>query len=355
MYYHYAISRFDTAVIIGALGHLGTWRLTPALTRLVSEGKVRRIIEVDIKPESYASLHSKAFTGASYTYYQVAEGCVLENGPITALTAIGNKTVAYVACPSEYHVLYADMLRKTGCRIAVEKPLARDQLAAETMTDWDYSCLYAVGHQLFKKEMVKALREIDSVGPQKAEGFEFNLLETSGIGERAIDNAIWDTGWHGFEVFLAMFRAAGLSAKFLISEVQTAIYEAGNGEPCPTKHTAARIDGYLIFKEYTIPFTIRVGKGLSFELKELVIWERHNSVRRVIPLSESGWEAHYRILNELICAEMPDMKLSLNDVVTIVQACSEADKRAVDQGTYAFGQTPDFLLGGCVSLPYAAA
>ncbi len=198
MYYHHAISRFDTAVIIGALGHLGTWRLTPALTRLVSEGRVRHVIDVDIKPESSVSLRSKTFAGASYTYYQVAEDCVLENGPIAALMASGNKTVAYVACPSEYHALYADMLRKTGCRIAVEKPLTRDPLVAEAMAAWGYSCLYAAGHQLFKKEMVRAFREINIVEPQRADGFELNLLETGGIGERAIDNAIWDTGWHGF-------------------------------------------------------------------------------------------------------------------------------------------------------------
>ncbi len=152
-----------------------------------------------------------------------------------------------------------------------------------------------------------------------------------------------------------MFHAVGVTAKFLISEVQTAIYKTENGETCPTGHTAARIDGYVIFNEHTIPFTIRVGKGLSFELKELVIWKQHSYVRHVIPLSESGWEAHYRILNELICAEMPDMKLSLTDVVKIVHVCTEADRRAVNQGSYSFGQTPDFLLGGCVSFPSAAA
>ncbi len=49
-----------------------------------------------------------------------------------------------------------------------------------------------------------------------------------------------------------------------------------------------------------------------------------------------------------LATEKPDMKLSWLDTAEIVRACKDADKLAIDEGTYPFGSTPDFLEGGVV-------
>jgi hypothetical protein len=60
-------------------------------------------------------------------------------------------------------------------------------------------------------------------------------------------------------------------------------------------------------------------------------------------LRESGWQAHYRLLRELLTAAHPDLKLSLADTVAVVHLCTRASRFTEDKGPYPFGTTPDFL------------
>lgn len=173
----------------------------------------------------------------------------------------------------------------------------------------------------------------------------FDLMETGSAGSRAIDDAIWDVGWHGFECILAPFRAAGDWVEMIITSVRIATYQPPPGEPRPITFTAARIEGRVLEGDRAAPFLIRVGKGLAFESKRLVFLDSTGLVRRVVSLHESGWHAHYRLLRELMTQSCPDLQLNLADTITVVKLCACASRLAVDSGTYPFGTTPDFLLG----------
>ena len=340
------VSRRDTLLRIGASGDLARRRLSPALAQLFQENKVRRVIDVDTRAQGVTRDPLLDRVHIEHAYHQVGEDSLLPDAVRSTLAELGPNAVAYIACPTARHLYYTEQLSDYDCRTAVEKPLTRDLAGAQALPHKNDVKLYPVGHQLFKATMRRALDDFRRDELLRAEGFEFNLLETEGVGERAIDGAVWDTGWHGFEVIMAPFRVLSIDVEFSVCEAKTATYDPTPDQPVPDEHTAARIDGYLDYGRGPIPFVIRVGKGLGVTLKELAIWNRHGHVQRLISLRESGWEAHYHVLNELICAETPDMRLSLADAVQIVRACSDADERAVDLGVYPVGQLPAFLKGG---------
>lgn len=174
---------------------------------------------------------------------------------------------------------------------------------------------------------------------------EFDLMETGSVGSRAIDDAIWDVGWHGFECIIAPLRAGGDFFEMIITSVRIATYRPPPGEPRPTTFTAARIEGRVHFGSGAVPFLIRVGKGLAFESKRLVFLDSAGNALRLVSLKESGWHAHYRLLRELLLHPCPDLQLNLADTVTVVTLCATASRKAVYGGEYPFGTTPDFLLG----------
>ncbi|MGV2339967.1 MAG UNVERIFIED_CONTAM: hypothetical protein LVR18_40235 [Planctomycetaceae bacterium] len=90
---------------------------------------------------------------------------------------------------------------------------------------------------------------------------EFTLYESRGVGNRQVDDAVWDLGWHGSECLLAPLRATQIPVCIRIDQTIVSTYT--QGPDYPTRWTAARIDGHFETPGYTIPFVIRVGKGLG--------------------------------------------------------------------------------------------
>jgi len=176
-------------------------------------------------------------------------------------------------------------------------------------------------------------------------GIWFDLWETTSVGCRLIDDAIWDLGWHGFECILAPLRAAGTAGALTVTGVRVATHTPLPGTPPPTLCTAARIEGWVPLAGRAVPFLIRVGKGVAEVRKQLVCRDTAG-VRHVVSLQESGWTAHYRVLHELVTQPHPDLKLTLVDTLTVVKLCACASRLAVDEGTYLFGTTPACLRRG---------
>lgn len=342
----YPVSQRDSVVRIGSQSAVSRQCLSPALAQLVTEGKVRYIIDIDIKGKPAWGDPLIARLDVPYEYYQVDDNSILPEPFAEELTVLGQRLVAYVACPTAHRLMYVEQLRYAGCRTAVEKPLSRDVEAVRSLVEQDRDNLYPIGYQLFKARIERFLNIAKSTNVVKAEGIEFCFMERDDLGGRAIDDVIWDKGWQGFEVMMAMFHAGGVPAEFVICEVEAATYQPRPGQRYPQDFTAARIDGYVDIGRDCIPFVIRVGKGLDFDLKELAVWGRRGRVSRLVSLGENGWNAHYRVLNELICSETPDMKLSIDEVAKLVRACAEAESLVTDQGIYSFGCTPGFLRGG---------
>jgi hypothetical protein len=106
--------------------------------------------------------------------------------------------------------------------------------------------------------------------------------------------------------------------------------------------TAALIEGWVLVCGRAIPFRISVGKGLAKVQKRLVFRDGGDD-ELVVSLCESGWQAHYRLLRELVAASHPDLRLTLADAVSVIRLCARACELAVDEGSYPFGTMPDFL------------
>src|SRR5216683_5743506 len=122
----------------------------------------------------------------------------------------------------------------------------------------------------------------------------FDVRETCDVGERDFDDAVWDLAWHAFAcILLVRLRGADSVGTLTISAVRVGTYEPVPGGRRPLLCTAARIEGFVRFGHYVVPFIIRVGKGLAEDMKQLVLW--HGPERCIVSLQETGALAHYRL------------------------------------------------------------
>ncbi|MGE0824220.1 MAG: Gfo/Idh/MocA family oxidoreductase [Candidatus Binatia bacterium] len=332
-----SIASRDTVLIIGC-GDVTQNRAHPALGQLREEGCLHAAAYVDINPIRPPYLEHDA------RYFQIDNGCLLPLNELARNGLLGPHVVAVICTPTPYHALYATQLLGTRCYTAVEKPLTQSIAAAEALLPFT-DVVFPIGHQLFKADMLEFLDRCQQEPAVTANltALSFDLWESKGVGNRSIDDAVWDLGWHGFECILAPLRAAGHTVAWAISRVQVVTYDPLVGEPSPTTFTATVIDGWVRYARRDVPFRIRVGKGLPEEHKQLAFHYRRGINPCNVSLQESGWQAHYRVLRELLTAPKPNLKLSLADTVAVVELCTRAGRMIEDTGTYAFGTLPDFL------------
>jgi len=330
-------------VAIGCLGDLFQ-KLGPALRQLFSEGLLTSIIHLDIKLQKHTYQENYCQCGQS-------GGC--QTIPLDTLSELGltnRRLLIYIAAPSRFHVPYIEqaLLLPGNNIIVVEKPFALDFEKAKRIIDRKPANLVQMDHLFGKKEVQTAMNDLGSKELERSLGFEFNFIETSDVKNRDIDNVIYDLAWHGFSLIIALFRRCGYTAKLGVISVDTSTYSRGPLNQRPKNFTAAKIEGEITFAGRSVPFVIRVGKGMSRQLKQLLIWGRTGHVR-TISLEESGFRPHYNMVRELITQEYPDMGIDIDDVPTVVKACSDACSMMNDHGNYSFNSIPDFLKGGSIS------
>lgn len=327
----------DAIVTIG-YGDVTQNRVRPAQRQLFADGLLHSVAYLDIFPapgETFAE---------DELYSQIEDQCLLPWDELDRHGLLGPHVLVLVNTPTRYHTLYAKQFVGTGCSVAVDKPLTGELAAATSLLAFE-DMVFPIGHQLFKANMLSFLEQCEEMPEllQQLTALDFTLWETRDVGHRAIDNAVWDLGWHGFECIIAPLRAAGSPAELSVTRTRVATYEPPAGGLRPAVYTAAYIEGSVHFDSYAVPYRIRVGKGLAEEHKQLVLRCGVRDEPVIVSLAESGWRAHYRVLRELLTATRPDLKLSLADTVAVVQLCAQADRLAVDEGTYSFGTTPGFM------------
>jgi hypothetical protein len=333
--------RIDTMITIGC-GDLVKNRLLPSQCQLAEEGILLRSGYLDVS--AACPIRPDGRLRAASAYFRVRPGSRLPLADLEAGRWLGPYVLAYVATPTVFHMPYVRQLLGTACRIAVEKPLTDHPAEAEDLLNFPTGTVFPVGHQLFKRAMLDFLETYRPGDVLGASAIEFDLMETKGIGNREIDDAVWDLGWHGFEVMRAAYRAAGAEVRMCPTDVRIATYKSPVGGPAPGRFTAARIEGFLEAMGRVVPFVIRVGKGLGQTSKRLMFLDARGRTRQEVPMGESGWEAHYRLLLELMTAPQPDLRLGLAETLDLARACQAAAALATDEGSYAFGTTPAFLL-----------
>jgi len=331
----------DSVVIIGSEGDLGRQRLRPALRQLWAEGLLRCAAYLDISANRSCALRQDQGRSLEEYYFPIQNGCLLPLEELDRHGLIGPHVLIFVCPPTPYHVPYAMQFLGTGCVVAVEKPLTQNQVAARSLLPFSDS-VFPVGHQLCKGDMLRFLTHCqeEQDWARQVSTISFDLWEMKGAGRRVIDDAVWDLGWHGFECILAPLRAAGYAVTMTVTRVRVATYAPRTGEPIPATFTAACIEGQVQIGNRAVPYRIRVGKGLAEERKQVVFRSDPDDGQHVVSLQESGWQAHYRVLRELLTEPRPDLKLSLADTVAVVQLCNQAGRLAVDDGAYPFGTTP---------------
>jgi hypothetical protein len=319
--------------IIGA-GNVSDSKIDPALAQLRAKGLLGQVTYLDIHPT--LPFTSKVENAAYHkidpqrsAYRQLADRGYLDDDTLTV-----------IACATPWHAHYAADLAPLA-RVAVEKPLTMDTRSAKELLAHEGS-LYPIGHQIFKAPMLEFLDRVSrgDVDVTAIAAIEYDLMETIGVGNRSVDPIVWDTGFHALEAVVATYRAVGYTCRVTPIEVTQGTYRHdGQSVSVPT---AARIRACVETPMGQVELTVRLGKGLSAARKEMRCFERQGQSLATVGLTEGGHLAHQRLIEELLRLE-PNMRLTLPDAVSVVQACEALQSAATDRGSYPLGSNPDWL------------
>lgn len=336
--------KFDRVVVLGG-GEVCQKRLLPALVRLQAELGLKRIGVVDLRPVEDLRKGFAGLLDLPYVQFVQSTGSELPIDKLSAAGCLGEGSLAVVATPTAFHIPQALEIAPHVGRVAVEKPLSNLSREAASLMEWDAK-IFPIGHQLFKQDvlcLIRASREGRIAWDQVAR-LNFQLFEKVGVGDRDLDDAIFDLSWHGFECLYAPLCAAGVGGMIHIEEAKTSTYYGGLDHP--KRFTAARVRGWFEDDQRRLPFDLRVGKGLA-ENSKGIVGEVNRIPCPLASLSESGSAAHERLLRELLAKPEPDMLLDLRRVAMVVEACEQAVSMQMEMPGYLFGTTPDWLQTNC--------
>ncbi|QDT22476.1 hypothetical protein [Gimesia chilikensis] len=328
-------SGFKNVIVIGT-GEVVAKRVRPSLQLLVIEGLIERICYCDLHQKSPFKDH----TAAEFYCPVTTKGLDLKN--LSRLDFLGQETLVLVCTSTAYHAFYAKQAYGHVGRIAVEKPLTDDITTAEALLPLE-DTVYPIGHQLFKQEMLDLTKRFanKTTSLSKIARAEFDLLETRGIDNRQVDPATWDVGWHGLECLLAPIRKQDRLALLELHRTFSGSYTRGNEQADVS--TLTRIEGAIGLEDRQIPFVIRAGKAVATEQKTVRFYDDQDRIVDEASLSESGSDAHERLIRELLSPGEPDMQLDLDHVIEVVIACESCTFNSIDCGTYEFGCTPSWM------------
>ncbi len=251
---------------------------------------------------------------------------------------LGEDVLALVCTPSVYHVAYAELLDGLVGHIAIEKPIALRSDEAERLLSLS-GAITPIEHQVYKADVMRLCQRTRTgeLDWERVRGIQFKLHETGGVGERAIDDIVFDTGYHGLACMLAAASQAYSDLDIEIESCRTKTYRLGPDQP--KKCTAAIIRGMLRNDVLSIPFEISVGKGFEASDKSLRL-QFDRGVVETASFNESGHLAHKRVLESILNSE-PAL-LGVEESIRIVRSCERAMMIAENTGTYRFGQTPNW-------------
>lgn len=325
--------------LVAGTGDVVSQRIRPAVKRLSEWHRLQSITYFDVVPQPARFRMEDFPIPEQFVQIHDSGSAVHQLMPHGIL---GPDTLLLICTPSPLHVPYARSFAEFVGRIGVEKPLSLNPQEAAMLQDYEVR-VFPINHQLWKPGMLCLAADchfgrlnVDEIGQ-----LEFRLLETKGVGDRAIDDAIWDLGWHGLECGVSPFVAAGRRVSLEIESVRVATYSFGPDRP--RRSTAARVEAVLHTDHRQIPLTICVGKGQARGSKGLTVFDHSDQLLRKVSLSDPDNRGHRLALSELLSPSRPFMPLSMGDVIDVVAACSDASSRAIVMPHYPFGTTPDWL------------
>lgn len=328
-------SEFLRVLLIG-LGEVAVKRYLPALELLNSEGVLSEICVCDTSPDAQKAIGDSSIRFLLLKPDWSAEDLVLAG-------ALDCNTKAIVATPTRFHVPHAIRLANHANSVAIEKPLSLstcEATAIEVVADK----IFPIDHQLYKSDMLQLVESNRSgqVLWSDVVSIQMELCETIGIGQRQIDDAVFDLVYHLLACAQVLGQTAEQHADISIQRCRLATY--CGGPDLPSKATAAQVSGTLRRLEQTIPFVAVAGKGLGAESKRVRLIGQNDVVLAEACLTESGHLAHARALGDFLLGH--ESQLSVRDSICIVEACEHALDISMENPAYDFGTTPSWLRDG---------
>jgi predicted dehydrogenase len=334
------LDRAITDLVTIGCGDVVQSRVLPALRELRDVYGINHFAMFDVKPCPFAP---GALDPKCESFHQIPDG-VSASEAVRRAGLLNPRTAVLVCTPTPLHVPLAREFAPSVGLVGVEKPTCHDPAAARGLIDFA-GTVFPLGHQLHKRDQldfVAACRH-GRVTLADIARLDFTLFEDKGVGARQVDEAIWDTGWHGFECALAPLLALAERVQVRVQRARVATYRGG--PDLPRAATAARIDALLLTPGKTVPLTVRVAKGADTSAKGLTAYDATGRAVHHVSLNEGGHHAHGRMIAELL-RPVPDMPLSLTDVVGVVEACATAARRAEVMTAYPYGAIPYWLTAG---------
>ncbi len=326
-------------LLVAGTGDVVGERLRPAVRKIAEWHPLTSITYFDVT--SQPARFQLGNMGIPERFVQIHD-CDSAVDQLMSHGALGRDTLLLVYTPSPLHVPYARSFAEFVGRVGVEKPLSLSPSEAATLLDYEQR-VCPINHQVWKPDMLRwgADCHFGRCDVQDIGRLEFVLHEQKGVGPRTIDDAIFDLVWHGLECGLVPLIAGGMGFNIYVRQAQTATYI--NGPDQRHRTTAARVEIVLRTPLRDIPLTISVGKGLERGAKSVVAYDYQDEVLRVVSLNAPNNRGHQLAISELLSASRPFLPVSLQDVVKVVEACSDAAARACEMPHYAFGSTPEWL------------
>jgi len=283
-----------------------------------------------------------------HLYHRVGSDSRLPSGSLEAEGFFSPKTLWIVATPSVSHVHYALQLAGVS-RVAIEKPL--DATAAQARLLRPYASrgfeVYPIDHKLFN---ASALAFVDACRRNRrilasVRHIEGRFLEKAGFSHgRLQEDCIADVQHHPLVLIRAAFRSTGGRTSMTIdrARVSTHAPDAHGRFAAPRVWTASRLQGRVVHNGQTVTYDLLQAKGAPMDEKFVRFHDADGSVVADVDLGESGWQAHARVLAELL-KPRPNMRYGLADAIAVMELIDRGRAMASQEPAYRFGELPGFL------------
>jgi predicted dehydrogenase len=337
---------FTKIGVVGA-GHVVKHRFAPALDAL----KLDRISELQV---AICSLEpTSPIDGLLHKYYQVLPGNLLPLDDLYSEDFLDDRTLWIVATPSQNHVATALQLVGMCGRVAIEKPLATETRFARVLRPCitNHGSVFPMDHKLFTAGSLSFLNKCrqNPALLSKVDHIEGVFFESSAFPlGRIQEDGIFDIQWHMFMLVIAAFKHLG---RHFEVEVESAKIAPHGPDPSGTYSdvtvcTASCLKGTLDFEDCHVAYEFRQAKAAPRNEKHVQFFDSQNNVLAHVDLSESGWQAHGRMLDALI-GPKADMRHTLTDAIALVELLSGVSPIAQEDFPYAFGSLPSFMQVQC--------
>lgn len=285
----------------------------------------------------------------AHHYYPILEGKTLPGDELDEDGFSGPHTLYYVGTPSRYHVGYASQAATLGARVACEKPIAHCARAAHLLRPLcGRGQVLGLDHFHYKAGAQAFFSALDTSPDLLARlhRIEFIFHEMPGFAlDRHQEDTIADVQYHGFSLALAVLKRLGGAEHLHFEQVAVATHRPDPAwqYAVPRVTTASRILGEAgLSGGRAVRLDLRQAKGAPASLKRLSLLD--HGARSLLDgdLSESGSEAHGRMLAELLQPQAC-LPLDLRDHVQLAECVDQARAAARDHGFHNFARLPDFL------------